>query len=240
MTRLNLYPSKLGTMIPDKETFDGLEEAIRWAEVECPEAIRFFMDKLCLHMAIYNQGEARKLSAGPLDPRGLNQNFAWRLPVRRITGAYLEGWKVRRKGIAYYILYNASREAYFIEFGINWLGEGRRVRRPVRKLSLRRTMERMMTTHTFHRVWCDMYASPRYGRHRGRGFYQIVQSPAKGHQRWETVTQHEAVAHIRRNARMGLASPEVRLHPKTFETQIRKWSTGQGTYGGRRLGRRLP
>src|SRR5580765_2151312 len=124
MTKLNLYPSRLGTMVPDKETFDGLEEAIRWAEIETPDALRFFMDKLCLHMAILNQGEARKMSAGFLDPGGKNSEMAWKLPVRRITGAYLEGWKVKRKGKAYYILYNASREAYFIEFGINWLGEG--------------------------------------------------------------------------------------------------------------------
>lgn len=238
MTKLNLYTSKLGTMIPDKETFDALEEAIRWAEIDTPDALRFFMDKLCLHMAVLNQGEARKLSAGPLDPGMKNPNFAWRLPVRRISGDYLAGWKVKRKGKAFYILYNASREAYFIEYGINWLGEGRRVRRPVRKLSLRRTMERMMTTHAFHRVWCDMYSSPKY-RHRGRGFYQIVQSPAKGHTRWENISVHEAKGVIRRAAFRG-ETTTPRMRNVGGQLQIRRGNRGGGSYGGPRLGRRLP
>jgi hypothetical protein len=165
---------------PTKETFEALESAIRWAEEEVPYLLRHSMNELVFHMAVLNQGIARKMSYGPYDPNGINSSLAWKLPVRRISERYYLGWKVRQIRPGVWQLYNDSREAYFIEFGINWLGEGRRVRRPIRKLSLRRTLETMMTTSAYHRIWVDIYANSKFGRHRGRGFYQIVQSPAMG------------------------------------------------------------
>jgi hypothetical protein len=180
MARLVKYQSGRAFMEPDAETFNGLEEAIRWAENEVPRNLYTYMNDLVFHMALVNQGEARKMSFGPSDPGGHNSSLAWKLPVRRISQNYYLGWKVRQLRPGVWQLYNDSREAYFIEFGINWMGGNRRVRRPIRKMSLRRTMEIMMTTKAFHRIWVDIYANPKYGRHRGRGFYQIVQSPGMG------------------------------------------------------------
>jgi hypothetical protein len=177
--RFKPYSSSRAFLEPTKETMDGIEAAIRWAEREVPQNMRRSMNELCFHMALVNQGIARKMSFGPFDPAENNPRLAWKIPVRRITGNYYLSWKVRSIRPGVWQLYNDSREAYFIEFGINWLGEGRRVRRPVRKLSLRRTMEFMMTTQAYHRTWVDIYANPRT-RHRGKGFTQYVQSPAKG------------------------------------------------------------
>lgn len=180
MARLVLYQSSRALIEPTVETINGLEEAIRWAEAEVPGNLRKYMNELVYVMALTNQGEARRMSFGPYDPSGHDTGAAWKLPVRRISQAYYLGWKVKQLRPGVWQLYNDSREAYYIEFGINWLGEGRRVRRPVRKLSLRRTMEVMMRTHAYHRVWVDIYANPRTRHRGGKGFTQIVQSPAKG------------------------------------------------------------
>lgn len=180
MARLALYQSSRALIEPTTETINALEEAIRWAEIEVPQNLKKYMNDLVYVMALTNQGEARRMSFGPYDSSGHDSSLAWKLPVRRITQNYYLGWKVRQIRPAVWQLYNDSREAYFIEFGINWLGQGRRVRRPVRKLSLRRTMEVMMRTQAYHRIWVDIYANPRT-RHRGsRGFTQIVQSPGMG------------------------------------------------------------
>lgn len=180
MARMVKYSSSRAFLEPTVETINGIEEAIRWAENEVPVNLRRYMNELVFYMALLNQGEARKMSFGPLDPGGKNSSLAWKIPVRRISEKYYLGWKVRQLHPGVWQLYNDSREAYFIEFGINWRGGNRRVRRPIRKMSLRRTMEKMMTTQAYHRVWVDIYANPKFGRHRGRGFTQIVQSPGKG------------------------------------------------------------
>jgi len=178
---------------PTPETFNGIEQALRWAEVEVPNYFPVYMNMLCATMALYNQGEARKMSFGPYDPHQQRPELAWRTPaegIRRISQRYYLGWKVHQKGPAHWELYNDSREAFYIEFGISQVGgsrfgtraryvPGARIRRPVRKLSLRRTLEKMMTTQAYHRIWADIYANPRT-RHRGKGFTQIVQSPAMG------------------------------------------------------------
>jgi hypothetical protein len=174
---------------PTIETMNGIEEAIRWAQTECPRRMPREMDKLVMYMALVNQGFARKMAFGPLDPSGRRSELAWRTPsegIRRISQDYYLGWKVKRVGMGHWRLYNDSREAYYIEFGISQVGFGgtryvpsRRIRRPVRKLSLRKTMEFMMRTHAYHRTWVNMYCPPGQ-RHRGRGFLQMVQSPAQG------------------------------------------------------------
>lgn len=160
---------------PTKETINAIEEVIRWAESEVPRNLAINMVKLTQLMATVNQGYARKMAFGPEDPGGRNSALAWRLPVRRITGRYYTGWKIRPVAGGWQ-LYNDSREAYFIEFGINWLGGGRRVRRPVRKLSLRQTLDYMASTQAFHRIWSEIFIH----RGSGYGFTQIVQSPRMG------------------------------------------------------------
>ena len=158
---------------PTPDTLNAIGELIEWCEKEVPSQLNFWMNELVFHMALVNQGIARKMSFGPADPGMKKPEYAWQLPVRRITGNYYISWKVRqvRPGVAQ--LYNDSREAFFIEFGINHFGEGRRVRRPIRKLSLLKTLDYMMATNTYDRIWAQVY------KHHGKsyGFHQIVQSP---------------------------------------------------------------
>lgn len=237
MARLVLYQSSRAILNPTPETINGLEQAIRWAEFEVPGNLKRYMNDLVYVMALTNQGEARRMSFGPYEPAGHNTSLAWKLPVRRITQNYYLGWKVRQVKPAVWQLYNDSREAYFIEFGINWLGHGRRVRRPVRKLSLRRTMEKMMATQAYHRVWCDIYANPRT-RHRGRGFTQIVQSPAGGHGVWENISRHQAEGVIRSNARKGMFSHDLRRVGNQFQRRVA--NRDGGSFTGPMRGRKLP
>jgi hypothetical protein len=169
------YRGQPGLIEPTKETINAIEEVIRWAESEVPFQMRTNMMRLTQLMATVNQGMARKMSFGPDDPYGANSDAAWKVPVRRISGRYYVGWKIRPISNGWQ-LYNDSREAYFIEFGINWLGGGRRVRRPIQRLSLKQTLDYMASTQAFHRIWSEIFV---YKGH-GFGFTQIVQSPRMG------------------------------------------------------------
>lgn len=82
--------------------------------------------------------------------RTTNTAGAWTIPVRRITGQYYEGWYIQRVGMAVWRMSNRSREAWYIEFGINHEGRGLidastgktyRVPRPIFKLSLLRAVQ---------------------------------------------------------------------------------------------------
>lgn len=223
MARLIKYQASRPLFEPTQGTLNSLEEVIQWAEAEAPSKLRFYMNELVFHMALVNQGFARKMAFGPLDPRGRSTDLAWRTPsqgIRRITGAYYIRWRVRQIRPAVWQLYNDSREAYFIEFGISRVGFGgdrsvpsRRIRRPVRKLSLLRTLEYMMTTRAYHRVWASVLSSPRH-HGRGAGFTQEVQPASDAHSifsAWENL-------------------PSMDVGNKS----------GGVNYGGPILGRRLP
>lgn len=173
-----------------RQSFDALEELITWAEMEAPSKVPFWMNQLAQRMALINQGMARKMAFGPSDPRGRNTDLAWRTPsqgIRRITGSYYVRWQVRRRGLGTWVLINDSREAYYIEFGISRVGfsgtrsvPARRIRRPVQKLSFRKTLEYAMRTRTFHRVWASIMIDPRY-KGRGMGFSQFIQPSSDSH-----------------------------------------------------------
>src|SRR4030095_12401545 len=79
------------------ETFEALENFIRWAEYT-PRQMPVALDRLARIASYVCLGFAQKRSAGPYDPQKKNVNAAWRIPVRRITGRYYFGWKVRRMG----------------------------------------------------------------------------------------------------------------------------------------------
>jgi hypothetical protein len=110
---------------PTVDTIKGIEEYLRWCEYEVPSQFPHYMNLLIQQMALVNQGYARKMAYGPLDPGAKDPGLAWRTPsqgIRRITERYYLGWKVKQIGYAHWRLYNDSREAYFIEFGISQVG----------------------------------------------------------------------------------------------------------------------
>lgn len=164
-----------------RDLFNGIEDAIRYQEGISHRVPRA-MDTLVRFMALTNLGYAQAKSAGPRDRTQRRPDLAWKIPVRRITERYFYGWKVRRLGHGIWMLYNDSREAFFIEFGIsNVAGTNRRVRRPIRKLTQRQTLEAMMRTKAYHRIWSEIYVDKTARRNRrGHGFSQTVQSPAMG------------------------------------------------------------
>lgn len=137
------------------------------------------MNVLTSLLARTNQAFAQEMSRGPLDPQERKPDAAWKIPVRRISSAYYRGWKVRRLAPAVWMLYNDSREAYYIEYGINHVGRGTtvtykngrtyiksgaRVRRPIRKMSLIKTLNFVDHSRVGHRVWEMIWAPYRPGR----------------------------------------------------------------------------
>lgn len=177
MAKLGPHTAKRGFLNITTDSFNALEEYIRWAE-HIPRQLPRAMDIFVRYAALTNLGIAQRMSGGPYDPTQSNKNYAWKIPVRRISERYYLGWKVKRIRPGTWQLYNDSREAYFIEFGIHQ--SNRRVRRPIRKMSLRRTLDALMRTQAYHRVWCEIYANPRNRPFKSRGFTQVVQSPGKG------------------------------------------------------------
>lgn len=112
------------------------------------DKVNFAIDRAVAGYAAVCLGFAQQRSRGFLDPREQNPQWAWKVPVRRISGQYLLGWKVERIGMGHWRTYNDSREAYYIEFGINHEGTGVkgaqgtrvRIRRPILKLSVMDTV----------------------------------------------------------------------------------------------------
>lgn len=130
-------------------TFNEIDDWIHAAEASGRNA-QFGLDALAMLLARTNQAFAMEMSRGPVDPRAFNRAAAWKIPVRRITSRYYKGWKVRRMAPGVWMLFNDTREAWFIEFGIHphsiRASESgtvfdARVRRPIRKLSLIRTLK---------------------------------------------------------------------------------------------------
>lgn len=161
------------------ETFDEIDDWIRAAK-ESGRNIGFGMNALTMLMAYTNQSFAMKMSAGMVDPRMKNKQAAWKIPVRRITSRYYKGWKVKRLAPSVWMLYNDTREAWFIEFGIHPTGSMRatekghiytvRVRRPIRKLSLKKTLRYIDSTRAAERVWEQSFAPfNKNKRYTGRG-----------------------------------------------------------------------
>lgn len=117
---------------------------------------------------------------GPATPQAIysTTDAAWKIPVRRITSRYYKGWQVRRLAPGVWLLENTSREAWFIEFGIHprsirATGQGTiydaRVRRPIRKLSLIKTLKLMDQSRAGERVWEVIYGGFReHATGRGR------------------------------------------------------------------------
>ena len=163
------------------ELFEGIENYIRWAQ-HVPGQMVKGMDILVRFMALVDLGYSQKYSLGPLDPLQNRPELAWKLPVRRISGRYFFGWKVRRKSLGVWQVYNDSREAFYIEFGIHrnpatGIVSARRIRRPIQKLALMNTLKFMQQTHSYDRVWASIYMPPP-GMRTGKGFTWRMQSPA--------------------------------------------------------------
>lgn len=136
---------------------------LRKAETKLPLA----MNALAQLLARVDQRYSQQMSSGPRDPRQQQPNLAWKIPVRRISGAYFQGWFVRRVAPGVWVVYNPTREAYYIEYGIHT--SGRRVRRPVRKLALIKTLRYADKHKVGGYVWEGIFGHMRQTGASGRG-----------------------------------------------------------------------
>lgn len=102
----------------DRAAFTQLDNAIRAME-GIPERWQQGMDTLVQMLAMAHKGRAQEMSRGPYDPREAGVGAAGTIPVRRISQAYYQGWRTRKLGMGRWEVFNAAREAFFIEHGIN-------------------------------------------------------------------------------------------------------------------------
>jgi len=175
----------MGQLQMSGETFEAIENYIRWCQL-VPKKFPGAMNHLVRMMSLVHLGFAQQYSLGPRDPRQQTPANAWKLPVRRISGRYFFGWKVRRVSMGVWQVYNDSREAFFIEYGIHRnpaTGQvsGKRIRRPINKLSLQRTLRFLATTPVADRIWADIYFPPP-GMRSGKGYLWKMQSPFVNYQ----------------------------------------------------------
>lgn len=127
-------------------------------------------------LARVDQRFSQQMSAGPVDPRQQNPNAAWKIPVRRITSHYYHGWYVRRVAPGVWMVYNPTREAYYIEYGIHT--SQRRVRRPIRKMALLKTLKFADSHQVGQFVWETVFGPlRRSGARTQRGFGSVRSSP---------------------------------------------------------------
>jgi len=157
-------------------TFSASVAVAVGASVAAPLAIEAYVQLL----ARTNRAFSQELSRGPVDPQQNNPNAAWKIPVRRISSRYYQGWKLQRVARGVWRVYNDSREAYYIEYGIHT--SPRRVPRPIRRRALLKTLHFIDSVGAGRRVWEGIF-SPlgnrgRAGRWRGslagRGFREFM------------------------------------------------------------------
>lgn len=118
------------------------------------------MDRLAGLLALTCLSFAQEKSRGPLDPQDKRREKAWLIPVRRISQEYYYSWYEERISQGHWETGNRSREAFYIEYGINHQGTGRedsggnrnRVRRPIMKLSMLATLKWIEHTKVVNRV----------------------------------------------------------------------------------------
>jgi hypothetical protein len=141
----------------------AFSQQLRQANLKMPVA----MNTLAQILARIDQNYSMRMSSGPRDPRQQNPQAAWKIPVRRITGAYFQNWHVRRVARGVWVVYNPTREAYYIEYGIH--PSGRRVRRPIRKMALIKTLKFADRHKVGQFVWEGIYGHMREVGGSGRG-----------------------------------------------------------------------
>lgn len=178
--RGTIMGQRTGALTLDGSTFEAIENYIQWSR-RVPKKFPGAMNHLVRMMAMVHIGFAQQYSLGPMDARQQTPALAWKIPVRRISGRYFFGWKVRRVGLGVWQAYNDSREAFFIEFGIHrnpatGRVASRRIRRPINKLAMQRTLRFLATTAVANRVWADIYYPPP-GMRKGKGYLWTMQSP---------------------------------------------------------------
>jgi len=104
-------------------------------------------------MAKLTQGHAQTMYRGPqMNAQGARETPSdWAIPVRRITGRTMRGWRVKMVRFGAWECYNEERGAYMVEFGIVRGGGG--VKRPILKMSGNAALEMAMRSRLGQRIY---------------------------------------------------------------------------------------
>lgn len=138
-------PNPTGFRI-DRSVFRDIEDFMA-DNIASAQKMQQGMNMLMWGMALSTKGFAQEMSKGPVAPRQRSvPALAYRIPVQRITGKYFEGWQHKRLGHAHWLVYNDSREAWLIEYGIY-----QKVRRPIMKMAANKTLSMLQGTKTAER-----------------------------------------------------------------------------------------
>jgi hypothetical protein len=181
--QFNIKQSYMYENVPGKrplditlESLEAIEELLRWVQYR-PRLFPKAADQLCRMLATLDMGFAQKYSAGwKRDPKDTRR--AWVTPVPRITWRYYLGWQVKKIRTGYWIMYNHSREAFYIEFGLHQTAT-RKVRRPVMKLAFRKVMTSTYRTSLESRVWANtFYPRPGQPGTRARNLRWYMHAPS--------------------------------------------------------------
>jgi hypothetical protein len=162
-TPVGTIAGRSGMIAVDQRTLNDYNDAISKLQYISRTGFKRGMNYLVYILAVTNHTESQRLSAGPFDYRQENPNLAWKIPVRRITGQYWRRWQMKKIPNGWEV-FNDSREAFFIEFGIHT--SSRRVRRPIRKMAFQTTMAYAAQSRIYSRVLIDIYSILNsYGAH---------------------------------------------------------------------------
>ena len=159
-----------------RKTFNEIEELMRALDTGSRQfaAVQNVAGELLAHTTL---GFARQKYSGtatrPADARRGLGAPPWTIPVRRITGRTLKGWRVKRVGNGW-MTYNDERGAYMVEHGIARGGGG--IRRPILKMSVISTLRFMGRTKMGERIMHDTFGSLR----NNRGQFQSTAARMRG------------------------------------------------------------
>jgi hypothetical protein len=168
----NRYPG--GTFAISRQSFVEVDKFIRDAEGDSIRTMEY-TDLLVRMMAGAVKGFAQRMATGPIAPGGISSPaLAFKIPVQRITGRYLAGWKMRRYGSGRWMVYNDDRAAFFIEEGI--FRSPRRVRRPILRLAVISMLRMIQTT----RVADQLVGSLLRPRRDAQGRFQSFKARMEG------------------------------------------------------------
>lgn len=154
-----------------RETFRQIDQLARSLRTGSREWIHV-MDTMTQLLARSQHSEARRLSRGFLAAHGSYQSLGgmpWTIPVRRLSGDYYEGWKVRRIAMGMWEMKNESREAYMIEYGINPRSQFA-TPRPILKMSAVATLRFVQRTRLADRMMSQTLGHLRDNQGRFRSF----------------------------------------------------------------------
>lgn len=157
-----------------RQSFEEIDTLIRSLRTGSREWVHA-MDLATQALAVASHGIVTKYYMGgrvtPQTARVVRST--WGTPIRRVTGRTFAGWKVKRRGMGVWELYNEERGAYMVEFGIVRGGHGV-ARRPLKRSSIA-TLRFIQRTRFGQRIMEETFGNLRNNKGHFRSFSSRMQ-----------------------------------------------------------------